>query len=207
MGFQGDSVRSGYGTVVRTLIAVLAVSGASAGVAAAAGGTVTGKVDATPAKYLEETVVYIKEVPGSAAPRTISLDQKGKTFLPHVVAVSQGDTVDFLNHDTLAHNVYSPDNETYNLGNFKPEEKRSYTFKTAGVYTQLCSLHPEMLAYIFVGQNPYSAVVEKDGRYTLAGVPPGTYTISVWNSHFKGADKKVTVAEGTTAEVSFSLHR
>jgi hypothetical protein len=64
-----------------------------------------------------------------------------------------------------------------------------------------------MLAYIFVGQNPYSAVVDKDGRYTLSGVPPGAYTVSVWNSHLKGADKKVTVAEGKTVEVSFSLHR
>ncbi len=195
------------GRIARAVVVGCTVAAASAGAAFAAGGTVTGKVEATPAKYTEETVVYLKDVPGTYAPRTISLDQKGKTFLPHVVAVTTGDTVAFLNHDTLAHNVYSPDNETYNLGNFKPEEKRTYTFKTAGVYTQLCSLHPEMLAYIFVGSNPYAAVVGKDGRYTLNDVPPGAYTIAVWNSHLKAADKKVTVAADKTLEVGFSLHR
>ncbi|MBZ5590269.1 MAG: hypothetical protein LAO05_17080 [Acidobacteriia bacterium] len=195
--------------IVAVRAAVLAVLTllVCSGLALAAGGTVTGKVDATPAKFLEETVVYLKEVPGTYAPKTIGLDQKAKTFLPHVLAVTAGDTVTFLNHDTIAHNVYSPDNETYNLGNFKPEEARTYTYKTAGVYTQLCSLHPEMLAFVFVGQNPYSAVVDKEGHFTIKDVPAGSYTVAVWNSHLKTADKKVAVVGGQTAEVSFSLHR
>lgn len=189
-----------------TLLAVGIMGGVSA-FALAGGGTVTGKVEATPAKYLEETVVYLKDAPGKHAPRTASMDQQGMKFIPHILTITLGDSVDFLNHDSVAHNVYSPDNETYNLGSFKPEEKRSYTFKTAGMYTQLCSIHPEMLAFIFVGQNPYSAVVEKDGRFTIKDVPPGNSTIAVWNSHLKAADKKVTVSEGQSAEVSFSLHR
>ncbi len=188
------------------VLAVLLGAGC-ASAALAGGGTVTGKVDATPAKFLEETVVYLKDAPGTHAPRAVNMDQRGMKFVPHVLAVTQGDTVDFLNHDGVAHNVYSPDNETYNLGSFKPEEKRSYTFKSAGTYTQLCSIHPEMLAFIFVGQNPYAAVVDKDGRFTIKDVPAGTYTISVWNSHLKSADKKVTVADGQAAEVGFSLHR
>ena len=65
----------------------------------------------------------------------------------------------------------------------------------------------EMLAFIVVGQNPYAAVVDKEGRFSIKGVPAGTYSISVWNSHLKAADKKVTVSEGQAAEVSFSLHR
>ncbi len=178
-----------------------------AGAALAGGGTISGKVDATPAKFLDETVVYLKEVPGQYAARTLSMDQKGMKFIPHVLTVTRGDTVEFLNHDAMAHNVYSPDNETYNLGSFKPEEKRSYAFRTPGTYTQLCSIHPEMLAFIFVGQNPYAAVVDKEGRFSIKGVPAGTYSISVWNSHLKAADKKVTVSEGQAAEVSFSLHR
>jgi plastocyanin len=197
-------------SVVQTVRAVFVTAGVVAGLsgmAFAAGGTVSGKVDATPAKYLEETVVYLKEVPGKHAPGTENMDQKGMKFIPHILTVTLGDSVDFLNHDSVAHNVYSPDNETYNLGSFKPEEKRSYTFKTAGMYTQLCSIHPEMLGFIFVGQNPYSAVVDKEGSFTIKDVPAGSYTIAVWNSHLKAADKKVTVAEGQSAEVSFSLHR
>jgi hypothetical protein len=137
----------------------------------------------------------------------VPLDQKGKAFVPHVLVVTQGDTVEFLNHDALAHNVFSPDHETYNLGTFQPNEKRTFAFKNAGAYTQLCSLHPEMLAYIFVGQNPYASIVDKLGRFTIKDVPPGTYDIEIWNSTLKAPAKKVTVAAGQTAEVSFALHR
>jgi plastocyanin len=173
----------------------------------AAEGTISGKVEATPAKYLEETVVYVKQAPGSHAPRTLQLDQKNKAFVPHVLVVTQGDTVEFLNHDTIAHNVFSPDHETYNLGTFKPNEKRTYTFKNTGAYTQLCSLHPEMLGYVFVGQNPYASVVDKAGHFTIRDVPAGSYELEVWNSNLKAAPKRVTVAAGGTAEVSFTLHR
>ena len=207
MGFQSALRRAPGTCAVRAALLAVGIMGGVGTLALAAGGTVSGKVEATPAKYLEETVVYLKEVPGKQAPSIKNMDQKGMKFIPHVLTITQGDSVDFLNHDSMAHNVYSPDNETYNLGSFKPEEKRSYTFKTAGMYTQLCSIHPEMLAFIFVGQNPFSAVVDKDGRFTIKDVPPGNYTIAVWNSHLKAADKKVTVSEGQSAEVSFSLHR
>ena len=188
-------------------VAVAAVLALAGGAAHAAGGTVSGRVEATPAKFLAETVVYLKSVPGPYAAKTASMDQKGMKFIPHVLAVTAGDTVNFLNHDTVAHNVFSPDNEGYNFGTFKPGETRSYTFKSPGVYTQLCSIHPEMLGFIFVGQNPYAAVVDREGKFAIKDVPPGTYTIAVWNSHLKAPDKKVTVAEGKSAEESFSLHR
>lgn len=192
---------------LRAAVLALACLAGASGAAFAAGGTVTGKVAATPAKYLEETVVYLKGAVGASAPRTASMDQKGMKFIPHVLAVTKGDTVQFLNHDGVAHNVYSPDNEGYNLGSFKPEESRSYAFKSAGVYTQLCSIHPEMLGFIFVGENPYSAPVDREGRFTLKDVPPGTYTIAVWNSHLKAAEKTVTVTAGATSEVNFTVQR
>jgi plastocyanin len=192
---------------VRSVVLAFTFLASASGTALAAGGTVTGKAAATPAKYLEETVVYLKGAVGSQAPKTASMDQKGMKFIPHVLAVSKGDTVQFLNHDGVAHNVYSPDNEGYNLGSFKPEESRSYTFKSAGLYTQLCSVHPEMLGFIFVGENPYAAVVDRDGSFTLKDVPPGTYKIAVWNSHLKAAEKTVTVTAGATSEVSFALQR
>jgi hypothetical protein len=135
------------------------------------------------------------------------MDQKGMKFLPHVLTVTKGDTVNFLNHDGVAHNVYSPDNEGYNLGSFKPGESRKYVFKSAGTYTQLCSIHPEMLGFIFVGQNPYAAAVDKSGRFTIKNVPPGTYRVEVWNPKLKAPGQGVTVVSGKTAEVSFSLHR
>ncbi len=194
----------------RRLLATLTAAAAllASGRAWAAGGTISGKVDATPAKYLADTVVYLKSVPGSFPPKTASMDQKGLKFSPPILAITQGDTVKFLNHDNVAHNVYSPDGEAYNLGTFKPGQDASYTFKKAGVYTQLCSIHPEMLAYIFVGQNPYSAVVDAKGEYTIKDVPPGTYQLAVWNADkLKAPEKSVTVAAGQTAQENISIKR
>jgi plastocyanin len=175
--------------------------------AAAEGGTISGKVDVTPAKYLPETVVYVVKASGTFAPKAISMDQKALTFTPHVLIVTQGDTVKFLNHDNVAHNVYSPDGTPYNLGSFKPAEERTHKFDETGPYAQLCSIHPEMLAYVFVNQNPYAAAVDAKGHYAIHGVPPGSYQLAIWNSHLKGPPKQVTVAAGKTVEENFSLKR
>ena len=172
------------------------------------GGSITGKVDATPAKYVEDTIVYLKAVPGTYEPKNHSMDQKGMTFIPRILSVTVGDSVKFLNHDSVAHNVYSPDGESYNLGTFKPNEDASYTFKKAGVYTQLCSIHPEMLAYIFVGQNPYASAVDAKGNYSIADVPPGTWQLVVWNANkLKAPEKTVTVTAGKAVVQDMSIKR
>jgi plastocyanin len=175
--------------------------------ARAEGGTISGTVDVQPAKYLAETVVYLKAVPGAYKPGEREMDQKGLTFIPHILLVTQGDTVKFLNHDNVAHNVYSPDNEAYNLGTFKENEVRTHTFAKAGVYSQLCSIHPEMLGYVFVGQNPYAVVVDKKGKYVIKNVPPGSYQLAVWNSKLKGPEKAVAVTAGKTVEENLTVKR
>ena len=172
----------------------------------AVAGEIVGKVDATPAKYLEETVVYVEKAPGTFTPKTHKMNQKGMKFIPHLITVTAGDTVDFLNSDGVDHNVYSPDNEGYNLGMMAAGKDGKHTFDKTGAYSQLCSVHPEMLAYVFVGQNPFSAVVGKDGKYKIAGVPAGQYTVAVWNSHLKAAGASVTVGAGK-AEANFSVKR
>lgn len=190
-----------------TRLAALAAGALLARPALASGGSVTGRVDVQPAKLQDETVVYLKHVPGPYAPAAHAMDQKGMKFVPLVLAVTVGDTVDFLNHDGVEHNVYSPDNEAFNLGTFRPEDKRIYTFDTPGVYRIRCSIHPEMLGYVFVGQNPHAAAVDRRGRFSLKDVPPGTYQLAVWNPHLEGLEKTVTVAAGKTVEESFTLRR
>jgi plastocyanin len=170
-------------------------------------GSVTGKVEATPAKYLGDTFVYIKEAKGAFKPKTHTIDQKGMTFIPRTIAITVGDTVKFLNHDSVDHNVYSPDHEGYNLGMFPKDKSAERKFDKEGVYSQLCSVHPEMLAYVFVGQNPFAASVAKDGSFTIKDVPPGKYTVEIWNAHLKAAAQEITVAAGKPAEVNFQLKR
>jgi plastocyanin len=172
---------------------------------AAAGGTVTGKVEVGDLKYQDETVVYLKDVPGKRAPATRQMDQRGIKFIPFILPVAVGDTVEFLNNDAVDHDVFSPDNESFHLGKFRVEEQRQYTFKRAGAYSIRCDIHPGMLAWVFVSESGYAAPVDRKGRYKLEGVPPGTYTLAVWNAHLPGVEKKVTVAEGQTVEENLSL--
>lgn len=176
----------------------------------AEGGVIVGKVEASPARFLGETVVYLREVKSTGpapAPKKVPIDQKGLRFIPHVVALNVGDSVEFLNHDAVDHNVFTPDNEGYNLGMIKPSSAGLYEFHHPGVYTQLCSVHTEMLAYVFVGENPYHAVVDAKGAFKLEHVPAGTWTLAVWNSHLQAADQSVTVVEGKSVEVSVALKR
>ncbi len=64
-----------------------------------------------------------------------------------------------------------------------------------------------MLGFIFVGENPYAAAVDKSGKYVLKDVPPGTYKLAVWNSHLKAPDKSVTVTAGKTVQENLALSR
>lgn len=170
-------------------------------------GTITGTVTANPGQYLKETVVYLVKVKDPQKHATEKMDQKHMKFVPHVLITEKGDTVRFKNSDHVDHDVLTPDGAGYNLGVFSPGQSRTHVFKKAGVYSQLCSIHPEMLAYIFVGQNRYAAQVNKSGHYTIKGVPPGTYKLAIWNSHLKAAQQSVTVKAGDPATANFSLHR
>lgn len=133
------------------------------------------------------------------------MDQRNKTFIPRLLPVLVGSTVDFMNNDDMEHNVMCPDGETYDLGRWTKGEMRAYTFAQEGVYTQLCNLHPEMIAYVLSVRTPYFAVTGEEGRFRIPNVPAGRRRLKVWHERFKpdrlakGFD--VTVAEGGTAEV------
>jgi hypothetical protein len=128
-----------------------------------------------------------------------------------VLPVIAGATVRFLNDDPTAHNVFSPDNEKFNLGTWPQGQTKEYTFskctKFPSVYTLLCRVHPEMEGFIVVLQNPFFAVTGKDGRYTIEGVPAGSYTLAVWHAKAKAPSKPVTVASDKPAIVDFVLAR
>jgi plastocyanin len=169
-------------------IAIALLSGAST--ALAAGGTITGTVKLKGAP--QPAVVYVESAAGTSAPPTAhaKMDQRGMTFIPYLMPIVVGTTVDFLNSDSVNHNVFSPDGEGFNLGTWPKGETKSYTFKKVGVYTELCSIHPEMEAFVVVLQNPYFAVTDKDGGFKITDVPDGHYVLKVFAKKLKKAEKE-----------------
>jgi plastocyanin len=174
-------------------------------------GAVHGKVTARIAKHARNAVIHVKEAKGDFKPpeKPVVMDQKNLEFVPHVLPIVVGTTVNFLNSDNVLHNVFSPDGEKYNLGSWPQGEVKPYTFKKLGAYTQLCNVHPEMLGFIVVLPNPYFGVSDAKGEFKIEGIPPGDYTLEIWteNDKLKGDPQAVKIEAGKTAEVNFELTR
>lgn len=175
-------------------------------------GTIKGKITVKGARDARDVVVYIDKVPGEFKPpkEHAKMDQKNLTFIPHVLPILAGTTVDFHNSDDVLHNVFTPDKcaEKFNLGTWPKGQVRSYTFKQAGcVAVLLCNVHPEMEAWVVVLQNPYFYKTGKDGVFKIENVPAGKYTLKVWHEKLKGKPQEVTVPEKGEVTVNFVMKR
>jgi plastocyanin len=163
------------------------------GVGAASAATITGKV--VHPKGTRDLIVYVANATGSFTPKKIAkYDQRNMKFIPHVLPILAGTTVEFQNNDTFDHNVFSPDGDPYDLGTFPGGEARKQKFDKAGIYAQLCKLHPEMEGYIVVLSNPYFAKTKRDGSFVVKGVPSGKYELKVWGKKLKNGQKERTFA-------------
>lgn len=191
------------------LAALLFVAGGYVGDAtleAQSGGTISGTVQAPSPRMQANAVVYLKKVAGHfPAKKQAEMDQKGLKFLPHVLPVLKGTTVRFDNHDPTVHNVFSPDGKGYDLGSFNKGQSATHTFNSLGVFTQLCRVHPEMIAYVVVLQNPYYAVTGSDGSFQIKNVPPGHYQLMAWQERGKGGPVNVTVRAGKDTKTQVKL--
>jgi plastocyanin len=158
------------------------------------------------------SVVYVDTIAGktfTAPEKHFLIDQKGLMFNPHIVAIQAGTTVDFLNSDNVAHNVFWPSisgNKKlgHNLGTWPKGEKKSFKFDQAGVAPLLCNVHPEMAAYVVVSPTPYFAQTDASGAYTISNVPDGGYTLTAWHEGAKPQSKPVNVAGSASADFALS---
>jgi plastocyanin len=170
------------------------------------GGIIKGVVN-TPWVKRYPALVYIDNVKAEFPPpkKDPFMGQKGMVFTPHILPVLKGSTVDFTNDDTVAHNVFSPPGAAtrFNLGLYGVGVKKTVTFDNLGEVPLLCNVHPEMLGYIIVLQNPYFALTDNSGKYEIKNVPPGTYNLKVWHEKLQGTAKDVKVEEGKTISVDF----
>jgi plastocyanin len=188
------------------IIAVLAVTLSASALA----GSISGKVSGVTG----ESVVYVDTIPGQTFPAPSQhpvMDQKGLLFQPHILVIEVGTTVDFLNSDKVAHNVFWPSLMQgpkklpgKNLGTWPQGEKRPFKFDQPGVAALLCNVHPEMAAYIVVVPTPYYALTDKSGNYKIDDVPNGQYNVVAWHEGAKAANKAVTVDGDTKADITVS---
>jgi len=169
-------------------------------------GDVKGKVAVQGLRSAQNIAVYVDAIPGKKFdPPTqhVMVDQRQMAFVPKVTVVLQGTTVDFLNSDSVGHNVYWPSISgnkklAHNLGTWPKGEKKSFQFNDPGVASLLCNVHPEMSGTIVIVPTPYFAVTDTDGAFEIKNVPPGTYTLKTWSEDGKVTTQSVTVAAGTT---------
>jgi plastocyanin len=170
------------------------------------GGTVKGTVD-SPYVSRFPALVYIDHVNGSFPPpkENPHMSQKGMVFLPHILPVLKGSTVDFTNDDTVDHNVFSPPGSAtpFNLGIYGTGVKKTQAFNHLGEVPLLCSIHPEMSAFVVVLQNPYFALTDNTGAFEIKNVPAGTYQLKIWDEKIKEAVQQVTVEAGKSTSVEF----
>ncbi len=157
-------------------------------------------------------MVYIEAIPGKTFPapaEKVVIDQKGLLFQPHVVAVPVGSTVEFLNSDKVAHNIFWPSvagnkKMSHNLGTWPSGQKRAFKFDTPGIVPLLCNVHPEMSAYVLVSPTPYFALTDADGSYKITNLPEGQYTASAWHEGTKLQSKPVKVTGDAALDFTLS---
>ena len=170
-------------------------------------GAIEGKV--TPG----QSVVYVDAIPGKAFPPPSQepvMSQKNLAFVPHVLVVQQGTTVQFMNDDNEQHNVFWPSvggnkKAAHNVGTWPQGEKRPYKFEQAGVAPLFCNIHAEMSGYIVVSPTPYFAQADAAGNYKIDNVPDGKYNVVAWHEGMKQQTKPVTVTG--TGKADFELSK
>lgn len=175
---------------------------------AAWAGTIEGKVSGRPGK----SVVYVDAIPGKTFPAPTQhpvMDQKGLMFQPHIMAVQQGATVQFLNSDSVQHNVFWPSisgNKKlgHNMGTWPKGVHKDWKFDNPGVVPLLCNVHPDMSGYIIVSPTPYFAETDASGNYKIDNVPDGSYSVTAWHEGLKPKTQPVKVAGTTKSDFALS---
>ena len=155
---------------------------------------------------LRRGLVYLEVAPRSAfddgEPGRAMMDQRNETFVPRLLAVETGTTVDFPNSDAIFHNVFSLSRaRRFDLGRYAAGRSKAVRFDRPGVVRVFCDIHSHMSAFIVVFNHPFFRVTDAEGRFRIENVPPGTYTLVGWYEGEARVRKAVTVTAGAAAEV------
>ncbi|MCL5737436.1 MAG: carboxypeptidase regulatory-like domain-containing protein [Bacteroidetes bacterium] len=175
---------------------------------------------------VQYAVVYIDGLKGknvNVPPSKYVIDQKDCGYNPHVLVVEHGDKFTVANNDPLFHNVHgyfaANHSTAFNIAEPVKGMKVVQRVKRPGMYLLECDIHPWMNAYVYVADNGYAAVTDKDGEFTISDVPAGKYKLVMWHEGWDAKivsgkpeyskpvenTQEITVEAGKTATVNFTL--
>jgi plastocyanin len=163
-------------------------------------------------KLLANVFVYVKDGLGNyvfdvpTEPATI--DQKECRYHPHVFGMRVGQPLQIVNSDPTLHNIHAMPKSNSEFNNGQPIQgmKMTHTFDKQEVMVPFkCDVHGWMNAYVGVVNHPFFAVTDKDGKFELKGLPPGTYTIEAWHEKLGTSTQSVTLGPKDSKEISFTF--
>ena len=157
---------------------------------------------------LTNVIVFLQEAARPAVlPSTRArIVQENETFVPRVVAITRGSTVDFPNADPFFHDVFSLSRSgTFDLGSYPRGHTKSQQFRKAGLIKVYCHIHSHMSASIMVFDHPFFTIPRADGSFSIADVPPGSYKVSAWHERIGENTQSIRIEPGRPSEIQFVL--
>lgn len=166
----------------------------------------------SPEKGIRNAVVSLQTPPSAAkwAVRLppVQMDQKQCVFVPRVVVVPSGGTVEFLNNDRLLHNLHSLSLKNSTFNRTQPKGRTiPIVFRQPEIIRVDCDLHPWMRAWVVVADHPFYTVTNDRGEFVLDNVPPGKYVLQVWQESLGTVTKDVTVRDQGITTVTTEMSR
>jgi plastocyanin len=163
-----------------------------------------------PVRQVAVYVTAVNAAPAVSPAPTAIMDQQHKQFVPHILVVQTGTSVQFPNHDDVSHHVYSFSRaKSFELGLYKGQAYPPVVFDVAGTVVVGCNIHDGMLAYIKVVDTPYFSLTNDAGVATIDVLPDAEYTLEVWTPRLREnalpAPRALMVASGTLLPLSVQL--
>lgn len=163
------------------------------------------------AEDLKNVVVYVESAPSTPSPLRHPavppvMEQVDLAFVPHVLPVPKGTTVEFPNGDPIFHNVFSLSKAaSFDLGRYPRGSSRSVRFDRPGIVKVFCHIHSDMSAVIMVLENPFFAIPDQDGHYQIDGISPGEYTVFAWHERARLVTGSVRIDSGRASVLNFTV--
>jgi plastocyanin len=160
---------------------------------------------------LANAVVYVSDGLGDRTfqppEQAAVFEQKGCQYKPHVLALQANQKLEVVNSDQTTHNIHPIPNNNREWNMTQPHGtplEKTFAREEIAILVK-CNIHPWMRGYIAVFKHPYFAVTDQNGSFALKDLPPGTYTISVWQEKLGTQNQKVTVAGGESKNLDFTF--